>query len=97
MRLQDSVTLWHVDKVTNVATKATVMYQSVEEIVETGTYTGVRTVDRVTALIPAAAMALDDIDRIDWRGSSYTVLDQAKVFRRRGRDHHYQIRLQREA
>lgn len=95
MKLPDQVRVWTTDNTRSITTKAAVKYRTWDETIGTEIYTGTRSIDEIVVLIPARYVRQGDIERIDWRGQTYRSIGLIQIFRRNGRDHHYQVRLER--
>lgn len=94
MRLRDRVEIYK-DQDTRVkSVKAEVSYRKWDEFTSPANLvTGVVSVDELICIIPAV-VAEDEIGAVVWRGTYYNRVGQVKVYRRNGKDHHYEIRLE---
>lgn len=93
MRLRDRVEIYR-DQDTRVMTvKAAVSYRKWDRFSEGGNLVvGVISIDELVCIIPAV-VSEEDIGAVVWRGTYYNRVGEVKIYRRNGRDHHYEIRL----
>lgn len=93
MRLPDEVTIYTPNNERSIKTKAAVKYSTWDERVDIPGGQTIQSLDEISMLIPAGVVEEDEIASVEWRGKLYRTRGLVKVFRRRGRDHHFQVRL----
>lgn len=93
MRLRDRVEVYRDNDTRVMSVKAEVSYRKWDRFSEGGNLVvGVISIDELVCIIPAV-LPESEIGAVVWRGKYYNRVGEVKVYRRNGKDHHYEIRL----